>query len=199
MPAVGKEGPGRAGVPERMIESAIRLLAKHGFQAASFGAVLEASQAPRGSIYHHFPGGKHQLISAAIDVAGARAVALVHSMRGGSAAEVIDGFTGAWRAVLEWSDFGAGCSAVAVTVSADALDQLRFVGAVFRSWRQALADVLQASGLSASQAGDLSMMMLAASEGAVVLCRAERSFVPLETVTAQLKLLASTMTASTSG
>lgn len=72
----------QAGVPERMVEGAIRLLAKHGFQAASFGAVL------------------------------------------------------------------------------------------------------QASGLNAQQAGDMSMMILAACEGAVVLCRAERSFDPLDTATA---------------
>jgi AcrR family transcriptional regulator len=189
----------QAGVPERMIESAIRLLAKHGFQAASFGAVLEASNAPRGSIYYHFPGGKNQLIAAAIEVAGKRAVALVRSMHGRTAAEIIDGFAGSWRAVLQLSDFGAGCSALAVTVSADKPELLERTGAVFRSWRQAIADVLEASGLSTSQAADLSMMMLAACEGAVVLCRAQRTFGPLDTVTGQLKLLAATMAASRAG
>ncbi|MEV4139422.1 TetR/AcrR family transcriptional regulator [Dactylosporangium sp. NPDC049742] len=182
-----------AGAPERMIESAILLLAQHGFEAASFGAVLKASQAPRGSIYHHFPGGKQQLIAAAIDVAEARAVALARGMHGRTAVEIIDGFAGAWRAVLELSDFGAGCSAVAVTVSSDDPELVERAGAVFRSWRQALAEVLLASGLNAQQAADLSMMMLAACEGAVVLCRAERSLVPLEAVTGQLKLLAATM------
>jgi len=186
----------QVGVPERMIESAIRLLARHGYQAASFGAVLEASKAPRGSIYYHFPGGKNQLIAAAIEVAGERAVALIRSMHGRSAAEIIDGFTGSWRAVLQLSEFGAGCSALAVTVSADEPELLERTGAVFRSWRQAIADVLEASGLRTPQANDLSMMMLAACEGAVVLCRAQHSFEPLETVTSQLKLLAATMAAS---
>jgi AcrR family transcriptional regulator len=161
--------------------------------------VLEASNTPRGSIYHHFPGGKNQLIAAAIEVAGERAVALVRSMHGRGAAEIIDGFAGSWRAVLQVSDFGAGCSALAVTVSADEAELLERTGAVFRSWRQAIADVLEASGLGTQQAADLSMMMLASCEGAVVLCRADRSFAPLETVTGQLKLLAATMAASHTG
>ena len=57
-----------------MIESAVVLLAKQGYRATSFDAVLERSKAPRGSIYHHFPGGKDELIAAAIDLAGARAI-----------------------------------------------------------------------------------------------------------------------------
>jgi len=180
----------QAGVPERMVEGAIRLLAQHGYQAASFGAVLEVSKAPRGSIYHHFPGGKNQLIAAAIDLAGDRAITLVQGMRGLSAAEIVAGFVGAWRSLLQFSDFGAGCSALAVTVSADAPELIDRVGAVFRSWRTAIADVLEASGLGAEQARELSMMMLAACEGAVVLCRAERSFEPLDIVAAQLLVLA---------
>ena len=61
-------------VRERMIEGAVRLLARHGLQATSFTEVLELTGAPRGSIYHHFPGGKDELISAAVDRAGARAL-----------------------------------------------------------------------------------------------------------------------------
>ena len=180
----------QAGVPERMMESAIRLLAQGGFQATSFGALLKHAKAPRGSIYHHFPGGKNQVIAAAIDLAGARAVALVESLRGLSAADIIAAFVGAWRSVLEMSDFGAGCSALAVTVSADAPELIDRAGTVFRSWRATIADVFESSGLGPEQARALGTMMLAACEGAVVLCRAERSFEPLDVVAGQLRLLA---------
>jgi len=50
-----------AGVRDRMVQSAIILLAKRGYQATSFSEVLAGSQPPRGSIYHHFPEGKDQL------------------------------------------------------------------------------------------------------------------------------------------
>ena len=66
-------------VRDQMVDSAVILLAKHGLDGTSFTEVLTASGAPRGSIYHHFPGGKDELIAAAIEVAGARAVALLSS------------------------------------------------------------------------------------------------------------------------
>ena len=75
------------GVRERMVQSAIVLLAKRGYQATSFSEVLAESQAPRGSIYHHFPDGKDQLIAAAIEVSGARAVALLGGLAGSSGVE----------------------------------------------------------------------------------------------------------------
>jgi TetR/AcrR family transcriptional repressor of lmrAB and yxaGH operons len=57
-------------VRDRMIDGAIRLLAQRGLQATSFSEVLELTGAPRGSVYHHFPEGKDQLVSAANAVAG---------------------------------------------------------------------------------------------------------------------------------
>ncbi len=45
------------GVKQRMIREAALALARKGLQRASFAEVLEASGAPRGSLYHHFPGG----------------------------------------------------------------------------------------------------------------------------------------------
>ena len=57
---------------ERMIDSAQRLLARRGYGAATFSAVLSDSHAPRGSIYHHFPDGKDQLVAAAIERTSAR-------------------------------------------------------------------------------------------------------------------------------
>ncbi len=51
-------------IKQRMIEQAVILLAKKGLQGASFSEMLQASSAPRGSLYHHFPGGKDELVLA---------------------------------------------------------------------------------------------------------------------------------------
>jgi TetR/AcrR family transcriptional repressor of lmrAB and yxaGH operons len=179
---------------ERMVESAVVLLAKRGFQGASFTEVLAHSQAPRGSIYHHFPDGKEQLIAAAIDYAGARAVMLLDALSGRRPVEIVDAFMGMWRAVLERSGFTAGCSVLAVTVSADSAELLARAGQVFRSWQARLAELFTAAGLSAADADGLATMMIAASEGAVVLARAEQAFAPLETVHQQLRRLAEAYT-----
>jgi TetR/AcrR family transcriptional regulator, lmrAB and yxaGH operons repressor len=166
-------------VREQMVDSAIILLAKHGLEGTSFTEVLAASGAPRGSIYHHFPGGKNQLIAAAIEVAGTRAVALLRSFDGRSPAEIVDGFFAMWRAVLERSQFSAGCSVLAVTVAGSQGDSdglLRAAGQVFRSWQDALTTVLAAAGVPAGSAEPFATLLIAASEGAVALSRAEQSY-----------------------
>jgi AcrR family transcriptional regulator len=174
-----------------MIASAVKLLAMHGFQATSFSSVLRDSGAPRGSVYHHFPDGKDQLIAAAIDLAGDRALAFTDSFAGLSAPEIVDAFAGLWRAVLLRSDFRAGCAVLAVTVSADAPELVERAAAIFRSWRERLAAALEAAGIEAGSARALAVTIIAACEGATVLCRAEHSLEPLDAVAGQLRALAS--------
>jgi TetR/AcrR family transcriptional repressor of lmrAB and yxaGH operons len=169
-----------------MVDSAILLLAQGGYQATSFSSVLEASQAPRGSIYHHFPEGKDQLIAAAVELAGARAVAVLDSLDALSAPEVVDGFMLLWRTVLERSNFGAGCSVLAVTVSSGSDELLDAAADVFRSWGARLAELLQRGGIGPDDAVAFATMVMAASEGAVVLARARRSLEPFDLVATQL-------------
>ena len=55
---------------DRMIVSAALLIRERGAHATAISDVLEHSGAPRGSAYHHFPGGRTQLLCEAIDFAG---------------------------------------------------------------------------------------------------------------------------------
>src|SRR5271154_6965956 len=106
-------------IKQRMIARTAVLLAKKGLQGTSFSEVLEASGAPRGSLYHHFPGGKDELVLAALGAAGDQAMAVLDSLAGQPATEVAQTFIALWRMVLAKSDFAAGCAVVAVTVAAD--------------------------------------------------------------------------------
>ena len=169
-------------VRERMVRSAVILLAQHGVQGTSFTEVLEHSQTPRGSIYHHFPEGKDQLLAAAVEVAGANAVRVLDTLDGLPPAEIVDGFIGMWRAVLERSDFTAGCSVLAVTVSSETPALIERAGVVFRAWTARLAELFAAGGMSAQDAESAATLLIAASEGAVVIARAERDLAPLEAV-----------------
>ena len=58
--------------------------------------------------------------------------------------------------------------------------------AAFRAWRRRLAELLGTGGLPASRAQEFAVLLLAASEGAVILSRAERSLEPFEVVATQL-------------
>jgi AcrR family transcriptional regulator len=171
---------------QRMIESAVVLLAKQGYRATSFDAVLEASGAPRGSIYHHFPGGKDQLIAAAIDLAGERAVAVLDTMTGSNPTAVVDRFMAMWRTVLDRSDFAAGCSVLAVTVSAETPELRERAGEIFKAWRGRLAELFVAGGIKQSAAQTFATTVVAASEGAVAQSRAEHSYEPFDEVARQL-------------
>src|SRR5260221_10126668 len=72
----------RTDIRTKMIEGALRRLAVNGVEGTSFAEVLAATGAPRGSIYHHFPGGKTELLHAALDLASERALATMEATRG---------------------------------------------------------------------------------------------------------------------
>jgi TetR/AcrR family transcriptional repressor of lmrAB and yxaGH operons len=174
------------GVRERMIEGAVALLARGGPQAASFSDVLSAAGAPRGSLYHHFPNGKGELIEAAVDRAGAILTDVLNSLKGSSPEKVVEGFLAIWRTVLTRSRCEAGCAVAAVTLAADSADQLAHTGRIFRGWIDRLTSLLREGGVSSKEARGFAVLLVASVEGAVALSRAERSLEPFETVARQL-------------
>jgi TetR/AcrR family transcriptional regulator, lmrAB and yxaGH operons repressor len=169
-----------------MVAGAARLLAERGLQETSFSEVLELTGAPRGSIYHHFPEGKDQLIASAIDLAGAHAIALIDRSSGKTAEEVTTHFLGMWREVLVRSNYKSGCSVLAVTIATDSSDLLDHAATVFRTWRLRLAELLSDGGLAEPDAARFAAILIAGTEGAVVLSRAEQSMEPFELVADQL-------------
>ena len=186
-------------VRQRMIEHAAVLLAKKG-PGASFNEVLQASGAPRGSLYHHFPGGKAELVLAAMDAAGRRAEALLGPMRGQPADKAAEAFIALWRAVLTRSGFEAGCAVLAVTVTSDSPELRDHAGRIFRTWRALLASILNEGGVPPERADGLAATLIAACEGAVALSRAEGSLAPFElTAAEQLRAVRGAMVGPSSG
>jgi TetR/AcrR family transcriptional repressor of lmrAB and yxaGH operons len=173
-------------VRARMIEGAIVLLAQRGLQGASFAEVLELTGAPRGSIYHHFPGGKDQLVTEAITLATERALALLGQKAGRPAVEVAEFFLDGWRTLLTRSDLTAGCSLLAVTVATDSPELREHAAKSFQRWRSGLADLLIQGGLKKADGERYAAGLLAASEGAVVMARAEQDLRPFELVASVL-------------
>jgi TetR/AcrR family transcriptional regulator, lmrAB and yxaGH operons repressor len=187
MIAIGQaEGRLARDAKSRMVASAADLLARRGLQATSFSEVLEHSGAPRGSVYHHFPGGKDQLIVSAMDLAGDRAIELLNRKAGEPAEVVAAWFLHIWREVLIRSSLDAGCAVLAVTVAADSPALRDHAAGIFRAWRGRLAELLETGGLRHSDAERLAATLIASSEGAVALARAEQSVEPFDLVAEQL-------------
>ncbi|MFF0286728.1 TetR/AcrR family transcriptional regulator [Streptomyces sp. NPDC005262] len=168
---------------DRMVVSAAALLREYGASATSIDRVLAHSGAPRGSVYHHFPGGRAQLIDEAVALAGDFVAGLIETAtRADDAVEAIDAFFALWRDRLVDSDFRAGCPVVAVAVETndDAPRLARSAAAVFARWQQGLAALFLRHGLPEERCRRLAAFIIAALEGAVIMCRVERSTAPLE-------------------
>ena len=173
-------------VRSKMIAGAMELLARRGLQATSFSEVLARTGAPRGSVYHHFPDGKDQLVAAALDRASALALAFLEHESKADPVRLTQRFFAMWRGVLERSELSAGCAVLAVAVATDSDALLDHTATIFRGWREHLAALLVRGGVPAEAAARFATTLIASAEGAVVLSRAERSLEPLDLVAAEL-------------
>src|SRR5215469_15502315 len=129
-----------------MIRSAIALFAERGVQGTSLADVIAHAGAPRGSIYHHFPDGKDELVRAVLERMAAVGPRTLAPLEGRDAAGVIDGFLDGWQRILEASDYGSGCSVLGVTVTAEDDDLRAAAGDVFGSWATELGRLLHEGG-----------------------------------------------------
>ena len=163
-----------------MVAGAADLVRMHGVHAAGIRQVVAHADAPRGSVQHHFPGGKDQLIAEAVAWAGRHTEA---ALRDAPAEELIAKVCGYWRKSLREKDFLAGCTVFAAAV--DGSDPVRdaIVTAV-AGWRDALV-----AKLPVTEPERLATLILTAIEGAILLARASRSVAPLDDVEAELSFL----------
>jgi AcrR family transcriptional regulator len=174
-----------------MIESAALLMRENGVEATSFSDVMTHSGAPRGSIYHHFPEGKAQLVEEATRWAGEFIAAGVSAaLEQGDPFSAVDTIASFWRAVLRDSDFAAGCPVVAATVDGARFPAARAVaGRAFKRWEDLATELLKRHEVREDQARSLATLITASIEGAVILARAQRSAEPLERVVEAIHML----------
>jgi AcrR family transcriptional regulator len=137
--------------------------------------VVAEAQAPFGSLYHHFPGGKQQLAEEVIRAAGAFFMALVTAVydeQSTPEASVHAVFKGAAE-TLAVTDFNDACpiSTIALEVASTNDDLRRATAEVFEQWTVALTERVGDR--------DRALAVLSALEGAFILCRAHRSVEPM--------------------
>lgn len=173
-----------------MVRSAAVLFRERGVAATGFREVAAHSGVSRGSISHHFPGGKTELVRDAVRWSGAEVAArLDEALRAGDPVQGVAEFVAMWRCVVVDSDARAGCTVAAVATESHDQDVLAVAAEVFAAWRRPLADALSAAGVAPGRARRLATTVVAALEGALVLCRAERGPGPLADTGAELAVL----------
>ena len=180
-----------ASTRQRMLATAAEVLREKGAAGVTIDEVLARSGAPRGSVYHHFPHGRSQLLTEALRHAGDSITAVIDDAATQGCVALVRQFVAFWERTLVESDFAAGCPVVAAAIgSADDDPALTGIaGDIFTRWRDALARTFVADGFDAGDAASLAVTCISALEGAVVLCRATRAAGPLRDVAHQIEFL----------
>jgi AcrR family transcriptional regulator len=167
---------------DRMVAGAADMMRRRGVNATSVRELAKHAQAPLGSTYHYFPGGKAQLATEAVRFADALAARkLAKELPAGPVAG-LRAFVDMWRKVVVDSDFRAGCPVLAVAVE-DTLDgdePRRAVADAFQNWTSLLSQSMTAHGASDTEAHQTATLIVAAIEGTVAMCRAEHSTAALD-------------------
>ena len=162
-----------------MINAAGELFGQRGYHATAFSDVIEGSGAPRGSIYFHFPGGKHELAREATAQAGDEIETTVAeaARQAKDPASLIRALADGMVQRLEASDYKHGCSIATLVLELAPYDEELTVefDTVFARWRAALAGCFEGWGIAADNGVVLADLVMSAFEGALILSRAARS------------------------
>jgi AcrR family transcriptional regulator len=174
-----------------MLRSAAELLRERGAAGVTIDAVLARSGSPRGSVYHHFPEGRSQLLREALQFAGDEITEAIDQAAGGDGTALLHRFAGLWREALISSDYAAVSPVLAAAVGSGQDEQeLSAVAAdIFRRWRDASIEAFVREGFERGEATALAHTTISALEGAVVLCRSTRSPEPLDDITREMEFL----------
>ncbi|WP_237774652.1 TetR/AcrR family transcriptional regulator [Actinosynnema sp. ALI-1.44] len=174
-----------------MLTSTIALMREHGVAGASLDAVLAHSRTPRGSVYHYFPGGRNEMIIDATRAAGDFIASVIEQTDHTDPRRAFGRFVDLWKQVLTDSDFRAGCPILAVAVDGgrDLPGAMDLTREIFTAWQDKISARLTANGMPDERARRLATLAIAAIEGAVILCRVQRSADPLDDVAEELSPL----------
>ena len=169
--AAGKPADTKA----RLLESATDLFSRQGFGATGIKAVLAAAEAPYGSLYHFFPGGKQELGAAALTFGGERYRELLESVypvESDVVEATADSFVRAAK-LLEDTDYGYACPIATIALEVANNDELMRTAAAdaFESWLALLQQRFTAAGMTDERAREVAEEVFCLIEGAVLLSR----------------------------
>ena len=100
----------------RMVTTTAKLLQRQGYHGTGINQIVTEAEAPKGSLYFHFPGGKEQLAAEAIAASAAYLDRALLACERPTAAESLDLYVAEAAGMLERSNFHDGCPIATVTL-----------------------------------------------------------------------------------
>jgi TetR/AcrR family transcriptional regulator, lmrAB and yxaGH operons repressor len=175
--------PSASSTRQRIVDVSTDLFARHGYNGTGLKAILAASEAPFGSLYHFFPGGKEELGAAAIRESGQRYKRLVEVFFDAEAdvAKATGNFFEGAAAMLVATDFADACPIATVALEiASVSEPMRAAAAeAFDSWLDVLVERYRRAGIAPGNARALAIEAFCAIEGAFLLARTKRDVEPM--------------------
>ena len=177
-----------ASTKDHILETTAELFRRYGYTGTGMKQVVAAANAPFGSLYHHFPGGKEQLGGEVIRRSGRMYFELfeaIYDEASDPVAGIEDFFAGAAE-VLRETDYADACPIATVALEvASVSETLRLATAeVFEGWISGAASRFAEAGVPDAEARKLAISVIEALEGAFVLARALHSTEPVEVASA---------------
>ncbi len=169
----------------QVLTTAQHLFQRQGYHATGVHQILTEADAPKGSLYHHFPGGKQQLATESVGLGARELGEAISAVIADSpdVAAAVRTMADLLATRLEDSDFLDGCPIASVALDAGDNDPIRAAcQAGYDGWLVSIADALVDAGLRRPTATDLALTVLAALEGGLLLARTRRDAGTLRSV-----------------
>ena len=173
-----------------IIDAAVTLFRRQGYAQTGLNDIIDASGAPKGSLYHYFPDGKTAIAAAAVAEAGERVAATVEQLarESRSCGELLRANARLLASWMRKSGFRDGCPIT--TVLLELAPRERSVTAAGRRAYTARLAVftkrLVDDGWPQRRAERLAVLCVSALQGALIQARVERSERPLLSATEEL-------------
>lgn len=172
----------------RLLNGARKLLAEKGYAGMELRDVAARGEAPRGSIYHHFPGGKRQLAIEAAELEGAEIrAAIERSLEERGLGETLTMFGETFRRRVKDQPERLGCPIAAAALARPEDPALAAAAtAAFQSWEGPIAAALHDEGVLKKDAESFAGLVVSTIEGALIRARAAGDDAPLKSAVAGL-------------
>jgi TetR/AcrR family transcriptional regulator, lmrAB and yxaGH operons repressor len=180
--------PKRRDGRERLLNGARQLLAEKGYTGMELRDVAERGDAPRGSIYHHFPGGKRQLAIEAAELEGLEIrSAIERSLEDRGLGETLTMFGEMFRRRVKDHPERLGCPVAAAALARPEDPALAAAAtAAFQGWEAPIAAALREEGVEKREAEAFAGLVVSTIEGALVRARAAGDQAPLDSAVSGL-------------
>ena len=151
---------------ERLLQAALLLFRSNGYHGVGVSDILQGASLPKGSLYHHFPGGKDQIAVEVIARVADSAIALIEHAQAPTTATRVRKVGAQIQTWMTRTGDGTLALLASFAAGGDTRPAVRVaVAEAYERLAHTLSAYLQADGLAKSLARDRAFLVLALLEG----------------------------------